>query len=251
MQSSIYYLLNKFFMNEIEKEILKYSGNEDKIIFDVGCFRGNFTKNIIKNENKREINSVFFLFDPNPNVKNYLGKLLKNEKIKYFDLALDNTNSERRFYLNNFFEPSGSSLNTIHRDDRKWTNTRKAFMQMLQPFKKLKEFTEINVETKTLDTFCTKNNVAYISVLKLDTEGNELNVLKGAEEMLKRNKINLIYTEIIETKKKYIQKNEFFINYLRNFGFELKLSLPIKSFSFMSNLRGSDNLFINKNFNKN
>ena len=69
--------------------------------------------------------------------------------------------------------------------------------------------------------------------------------------MLKRNKINLIYTEIIETKKKYIQKNEFFINYLRNFGFELKLSLPIKSFSFMSNLRGSDNLFINKNFNKN
>ena len=101
MQSSIYYLLNKFFMNEIEKEILKYSGNEDKIIFDVGCFRGNFTKNIIKNENKREINSVFFLFDPNPNVKNYLGKLLMNEKIKYFDLALDNTNSEKRFYLNN------------------------------------------------------------------------------------------------------------------------------------------------------
>ena len=97
MQSSIYYLLNKFFMNEIEKEILKYSGNEDKIIFDVGCFRGNFTKNIIKNENKREINSAFFLFDPNPNVKNYLGKMLKNEKIKYFDLALDNTNSEKRF----------------------------------------------------------------------------------------------------------------------------------------------------------
>ena len=39
-------------MNEVESEILNYLNKENKIIFDVGCFRGNFTKNIIKNENK-------------------------------------------------------------------------------------------------------------------------------------------------------------------------------------------------------
>ena len=77
-------------MNEIEKEILKYSGNENKIIFDVGCFRGNFTKNIIKNENKREIDSVFFLFDPNPNVKNYLEKITQYSDDEWKRIVNDN-----------------------------------------------------------------------------------------------------------------------------------------------------------------
>ena len=77
MQRLVYYLLNKIFMNEVENEIIKYLGNKDKIIFDVGCYRGSFTNNLIKNENKLGIKSDFFLFDPNPNVKNYLKELLK------------------------------------------------------------------------------------------------------------------------------------------------------------------------------
>ena len=39
MQHLIYYLLNKFFMNNIESEILKYLNKKNKIIFDVGCFQ--------------------------------------------------------------------------------------------------------------------------------------------------------------------------------------------------------------------
>ena len=47
MQHLIYYLLNKFFMNPIEKEIVKYLDNKYLIVFDVGCFRGTFTKRLI------------------------------------------------------------------------------------------------------------------------------------------------------------------------------------------------------------
>ena len=90
-------------------------------------FRGNFTKNFINNEKKLGIKSNFFLFDPNPNVKDYLSLILENEKIKYFNLALDNSNSQKKFYLNKFFEPSGSSLKTFNKDDKKWTSTRKIF----------------------------------------------------------------------------------------------------------------------------
>ena len=60
MQHLIYYILNKLFMNEIESEIIKYLDEKNKIIFDVGCFRGSFTNNLIKNEHKLGLKSDFF-----------------------------------------------------------------------------------------------------------------------------------------------------------------------------------------------
>ena len=61
MEKLIYNIFNKIFMNEVESELLEYiSGEENKIIFDVGCFRGNFTKNIIKQESKKIKNQIFF-----------------------------------------------------------------------------------------------------------------------------------------------------------------------------------------------
>ena len=62
MERLIYNIFNKIFMNEVETELLDYIGDEEnKIIFDVGCFRGNFTKNIIEQESKKKIEIKFFL----------------------------------------------------------------------------------------------------------------------------------------------------------------------------------------------
>ena len=222
MQKIIYYLLNKFFMNEVEVEILKYSKKGDKIVFDIGCFRGGFTKNFIKNEKKLGVESTFFLFDPNPITKDYLKPILQNEKIKYFNLALDNSNCQKKFYLNKFFEASGSSLNTTIKDDKKWKISRKIFMKIFQPFKKIEDFSEISVQTQTLDNFCLEKKINNIDVLKIDTEGNELNVLKGAKKLLEQNKINIIYTEISESKKKFLEKENSITDFLNSYNFELK-----------------------------
>ena len=235
MQNIIYYFLNKVFMNEVEDEILKYTKKNDKIIFDIGCYRGNFTKNFIINEKKIGIESTFFLFDPNPSTEDYLKTVLTNKKIKYFNLAFDNSNSQKSFYLNNFFEPSGSSLNTTIRDDIKWKSTRKIFMKMLHPFKKIEDFSEIVVKTQTLDNFCLEKKISNIDVLK------------GAVKLLKENRINIIYTEISETKKQFLEKEKNIIDFLSSYNFELKKKYQIKSFSFLSDLKASDNLFINKN----
>ena len=53
MQKIIYNIINKLFMNEVESDLLNLIKEENKIIFDVGCFRGNFTKNLINKEKKK------------------------------------------------------------------------------------------------------------------------------------------------------------------------------------------------------
>ena len=117
---------------------------------------------------------------------------------------------------------------------------------MLHPFKKIEDFSEIIVKTQTLDNFCLEKKINNIDVLKIDTEGNEFNVLKGAEKLLEQNKINIIYTEISETKKKFLEKEKSIIDFLNSYNFKLVKKYQIKSLSILSNLKASDNLFINK-----
>jgi len=252
MPRLIYYLVNKLLMNESEKDILNFLGSYNKTIFDVGCYSGAFTKNIIKEDEKKNLKSNFYLFDPNPKVKNYLKSLLKKNNIKYFNVALDNSNQEKEFFLNKFFESSGSSLNSITINDKKWMISRKLFMQLFQPFKKLNSYEKIYVKTQTIDTFCENNKIDKIDILKIDTEGNELNVLRGSEKLLSKNNIKIIYVEIIESKDNYSKKESLVVEYLKKYNFNLKKTYKIKSLSLLSDLKGTDNLFINENYeNKN
>ena len=247
MEKLIYNIFNKIFMNDVEKELLNYIEEEkDKVIFDVGCFRGNFTRNIIKHESKKNIKSNFFLFDPNPNVKNYLSSLLKENNVKCFNIAFDNSNSEKKFTLNQYFEATGSSLDSLHKEDKLYNFTRKSFMKIFRPFKKIKDYIEIDVKTQTLDNFCSENKINYIDLLKLDTEGNEFNILKGAENLLSKNKIKIIYTEICSYKKDYNNKSNDIKKFLKKYNFDHIKSYKIPSLSFLSKLKATDDLFVFK-----
>ena len=246
MQRLIYSMLNQVFMNKIEHEIFSFLRKKNKIIFDVGCFRGSFTSNLIREENKSGINSTFYLFDPNPKTKEYLKKIIQLKNIHYFNIAFDDSNTKKKFYLNNFFESSGSSLDGTIKDDKSWINTRKLFMRFVQPFKKIEDFSEIEVQTQTIDNFCSINKIDSIDILKIDTEGNEVKVLNGAKKLLQKNKISIIYVEILDTKKNFLEKEKYIHNFLKEYNFELKKKYQIKSLSFLSNLQATDNLFINK-----
>jgi FkbM family methyltransferase len=52
---------------------------------------------------------------------------------------------------------------------------------------------EIMVDT--LDTFCSRNNISEIDLIKIDTEGLDVKVLKGGENLLRAGKIHYIYVE--------------------------------------------------------
>jgi FkbM family methyltransferase len=58
-----------------------------------------------------------------------------------------------------------------------------------------KEASVEEVDITTLDEFCESENIKKISYLKIDTEGEDLNVLKGAEDMLAGERIDFIELE--------------------------------------------------------
>lgn len=55
---------------------------------------------------------------------------------------------------------------------------------------------ETEVPVQTIDQFCLKEDIRKIDILKSDTQGFDLEVLKGAERMIRSNAIGLIYLEI-------------------------------------------------------
>lgn len=55
---------------------------------------------------------------------------------------------------------------------------------------------EEEVQVITLDKYCEINNITNIDLLKIDTEGFEINVLEGAKKMIGEKKISMIYAEV-------------------------------------------------------
>jgi FkbM family methyltransferase len=53
------------------------------------------------------------------------------------------------------------------------------------------------VKLETMDDYTSLNQISYVDILKIDTQGFELEVLKGAARMMREHRIRLIYAELI------------------------------------------------------
>ena len=66
---------------------------------------------------------------------------------------------------------------------------------------------KIDVEVDTVDRYCTANDIERIDFLKIDVEGFEEEVLKGATTMLKNQQVGLVLFELRQTILASIGKN--------------------------------------------
>ena len=66
-----------------------------------------------------------------------------------------------------------------------------------------------NVELLTLDDFADKNDLSHISLLKIDAEGHDPDVIKGAENLISNQKIGIIQ---FEYNWRWIFSNQFLKN---------------------------------------
>ena len=223
----LYNLVDKFLMRDFTELIIKNLKTKKPVIFDVGCYIGNFSTNLEKRLNLKK--NSFYLFDANPNLK------VKN--FKYYNEVFSNKIQMKNFYLNEFLPSSGSSLETDVKNDLKWNFTRRI---MSLSFKK--KFKSFKIKTNTLDNFCKEKKIKKIDILKMDVEGSELKVLEGSKKIL--DKTNIIQVEILQNKKNFDKiKNKVTI-LLKKYNFHKISEKNIYSVSLFSNLKLSDLLFI-------
>ena len=205
-----YNFWDKFFQNSFTDEIhsiIKNSPFKKINIFDIGCYEGNFSRQIKKKLEKSNKQLDFYLFDINPK--------LKISDFKYNCLGIsDKKNNSKTFYLNNVFPSSGSGFEKIAKNDLIWNWSRK-----ILTFNFFNSFTQDKVPVTTLDDFCNKNKISDIELLKIDTEGHELNVLLGGRKILK--KVKILQIEVLDKKKDFNKKLKLINNFLKKYNFKL------------------------------
>lgn len=179
--------------SSIKKILIKKNINE-LIIFDIGANIGQSVDRF----RKYQKNAKIFSFEPDPSVYKILEFKKNNDPNLFtYNIALSNKKKKATLYTqNNSGESSLLKMNT----------------------NKLNNNIPVKIKCDTIFSFCKKNKIKNIDILKIDTQGSEYNIIKGCRNFLKN--IFIIEAEIIfdNTWKNSptIGKLE---NFLKRFGF--------------------------------
>ncbi len=117
-------------------------------------------------------------FEPHPTTfRDLLGQVGSNKRILPINLALGESDGEVDFY-----DFGNSKINSMIPNS-----------PYVQKFEN--KGTLIKVNCTTVDDYCDRNKLSGIDVLKIDTEGFDLSVLKGARRFLEERRIKFIWVE--------------------------------------------------------
>ncbi|VVB53202.1 Hexuronic acid methyltransferase AglP [uncultured archaeon] len=166
-----------FVINNILNNYIK---NKSPILFDVGANIGNYSKQLkVKFSTAR-----IYAFEPNKNTFELLYKNLSHLDIHCVNSGLGSKIKKEKIYT--YSDDKSSEHATIYKD---------VFHDL---HKAADRIVEIECEVTTIDWYCDTNNIDYVDFLKIDTEGNEFEVLMGGTNMISKNKIGIIQFEFNE-----------------------------------------------------
>lgn len=153
-------------------ENLKKLGFQPKTILDVGAFKGEWTKNV------KEIypNASILLVEAQPERAQEISFLVKDSRNLYFESSLVGSKDDDEVIFNVL--KTGSSV----------------FKQL---HKSKTQSKTVTLKTKTLDTLVEKNKLKGGYFIKLDVQGYELEVLKGASNILKETEVVLMEASLL------------------------------------------------------
>jgi FkbM family methyltransferase len=188
---------------DVQKEL---SGKRPvSMIFDVGANRGDITEKYLELFPAATIHG----FEPFPGTFDVFRERFENNRsVHCHSLAVSDSERVTQLYVNrnvdtnSLLKPKEAGLSS----------------DVLVENKSI-----IDIRTTTLDLFCSQNKIDRIDILKLDIQGGELGALKGAEQLLKENRVGLIYSETYFVEQYEAQPLFHEISsYLHKFGFYLQ-----------------------------
>jgi FkbM family methyltransferase len=142
-----------------------FSNNKKIYIFDVGGNKGQSIRRF-----KRIFpNSVINSFEPIKKIFDIIKKIFISKNIIINNCACGDKNTYRKFNVNKL-----SYTSSFYELNKK--NKRSNLFEK----KKIEK-----VKIVKLDDYIKKNKIKYIDILKIDTQGYELKILKGTEKSLK------------------------------------------------------------------
>jgi FkbM family methyltransferase len=147
------------------------------ICFDVGARNG------LKDLRSLSRSISLYSFEPNLQDNDSLINGKGNEYTE-FHLIKKGLYSSPGIY--NFYLTTNPSMSSMYKPDKKILNE---YFNSISEFKEWRKQLNIigekKVETITVDDFVKERGINFIDYLKLDTQGTELEILKGAENSLK------------------------------------------------------------------
>lgn len=216
-----------FYKKKILLELNRIFKNEIGVLFDVGAHKGETIIFLSRNFQLKEV----FSFEP---IDNNFIKLKNNtiglgHKINYFNFALGEKKEVK--HIKEMNESSSSTFNSINTNSKyfKRKNFLLNFSFIKKPYKEKKVFIERG------KNIVLKYNLENIDLVKIDTEGFELFVIKGFEDKIKNVKVILFehhYDQMIQKKYKFSQINSY-LSY-KGFKLEKKFKMPFrKTFEYI------------------
>lgn len=154
-------------------------GKKNCIVFDVGANVGAYSKELIRINKDVKIHA----FEPHPiTFQKLAGTFHQVHNVSVYKNAMGSEAGRLKLY--DYDAKDGSSHASL-------------FQAVIED---MHHSTSIAHEVRviTLDSYIEENGVSKVDLLKIDTEGNELNVLKGGAESISAGKIKAIHFEFNE-----------------------------------------------------
>ena len=156
------------------KRLCKIYGGDIAVFVDVGANIGQTSLTALISYPSAKV----LAFEPDQMTFGALREKVRNARFQPYKLALSDTSGDARFFDYGAFATSNSLVG-----DAQYA------MRAGHPV------TVRTVQCETLDGFCRGHSIDRIDVLKIDTEGHEMAVLRGASEMLAAHCIRFVYVE--------------------------------------------------------